>query len=129
MNLNWASSLRRAPAKTPGTIFRIFLVLKDSRTPLKAKLLSLVMAVYLLSPLDLITDIIPVLGILDDLLVIPMMFWLFLKCLPPGLWEEYEERSAHVLPRTKKIILTAVMIFIAFWSLSLGAIFYFSAQW
>lgn len=68
---------------------RIFrLVLKDSRTPLLAKwLLGLALA-YALSPLDLIPDFFPVLGQLDDLIIVPALLILALKLVPKKVLED-----------------------------------------
>ncbi len=64
-------------------------VLKDNRTPLTAKLLLGAAIGYLLLPFDLIPDFIPVLGQLDDLIIVPLLIYFALKIVPPYIIEEY----------------------------------------
>ena len=56
---------------------------RDPRTPWLAKALAVVAVAYALSPIDLIPDFIPVLGWLDDLILLPGLIWLALRLLPP----------------------------------------------
>ena len=64
------------------------LVIKDSRTPWAAKGLLGIAIGYLLLPFDLIPDFIPVLGQLDDLILVPGLVWLALRLIPPEIIEE-----------------------------------------
>ena len=74
----WAKSLKRS-------IILLWLAARDPRTPLAAKLLAGFVAGYALSPIDLIPDFIPVLGLLDDLLLVPVGIWLALRLIPDDL--------------------------------------------
>jgi uncharacterized membrane protein YkvA (DUF1232 family) len=69
------------------------LVLRDSRTPWYAKMTLGLAIAYFLSPIDLIPDPIPVLGQLDDLLIVPGLVWLSLKLIPPEVVAECRERA------------------------------------
>ncbi len=60
-------------------------LVKDRRVPLAAKLIIPLLVLYLMSPIDLIPDFIPVLGYLDDLLVLMLAVWAFTKLAPPGI--------------------------------------------
>lgn len=64
-------------------------VLRDPRTPWSARVALGLAVGYLLLPFDLIPDFIPVLGQLDDLLIVPGLVWLGLRLLPPALLEEH----------------------------------------
>jgi uncharacterized membrane protein YkvA (DUF1232 family) len=64
------------------------LVLKDRRTPLLAKLLLGAALAYALSPIDLIPDFIPVLGHLDDLLIVPLIAWVALRLVPAAVMDD-----------------------------------------
>ena len=70
-----------------------WLAARDPRTAWYARLFGLLVTAYALSPIDLIPDFIPVLGLLDDAVLIPMGLWLFLKMLPEGLFEECRARA------------------------------------
>ena len=63
----------------------LWLLLKDPRTPLAAKLVAGVVVAYALSPIDLIPDFIPVLGLLDDVILVPLGVALAVKLVPPPL--------------------------------------------
>ncbi len=66
----------------------MWLAARDPRVPLHAKLLAGLVAGYAFSPIDLIPDFIPVLGLLDDLLLVPLGIWLVLRLIPPDLVAE-----------------------------------------
>lgn len=66
---------------------------RDERTPLATKLLCIAVVAYALSPIDLIPDFIPVLGYLDDLLLLPGLIWLAVKLLPPPVVEDSRAKA------------------------------------
>ena len=67
---------------------------RDPRVPWYAKALAVVVVAYALSPIDLIPDFIPVLGYLDDIVIVPVGILLVMKCIPPDLMNEFR-RAAH----------------------------------
>jgi uncharacterized membrane protein YkvA (DUF1232 family) len=71
-------------------------VLRDPRTPWSARVVLGLAVGYLLLPFDLIPDFIPVLGQLDDLLIVPGLVWLGLRLLPKALLEEHRAEVAEV---------------------------------
>lgn len=77
------------------------LALLDRRTPLEAKLLAAITLGYLLSPIDLIPDFIPVLGLLDDLLLVPLLLTLTIKLIPAAVLEDISQ-SGQVSAKLKK---------------------------
>ena len=74
----------------------LWLAARDPRTPLAAKLLAGLVAAYAFSPIDLIPDFIPVLGLLDDLVIVPLGAWAVLRMLPAPLLEELRARAAAI---------------------------------
>lgn len=93
-----------------------WLTARDPRCPWHARAVGLAVAAYALSPIDLIPDFIPVLGLLDDALLIPAGLWLFVRLLPPGLFEEHRAiaEAAAVRPRSA----AGAAIVIAIWLLA-----------
>ena len=71
----------------------VFLALKDGRTPVIAKILAGITVAYALSPVDLIPDFVPVLGYLDDVLLLPGLIALTLKRIPAEVLEDCRRQS------------------------------------
>lgn len=75
-------------------LLALSLAARDSRTPWLARVLALLVLAYALSPIDLIPDPIPVLGQLDDLLIVPAGLWLVLRLIPPDVLADARARAA-----------------------------------
>ena len=93
-----------APGKTLAKRMRIdahaaWLAARDPRCPWHARAWGLFVTAYALSPIDLIPDFIPVLGLLDDALLIPLGLWLFVRMIPAGLMEEHRAAAATAAER------------------------------
>ena len=71
----------------------VFLALKDKRPPWHARILGAVVVVYALSPIDLVPDFVPVLGYLDDLILLPALIALCVKCIPDDVFADCRARS------------------------------------
>ena len=83
--------LDRLKARTRGLkkeVFAVYLAARDPRTPWYAKGLVLLIVAYTLSPIDLIPDFVPVLGYLDDLIIVPGGIWLAVRMIPPEVLAE-----------------------------------------
>lgn len=87
------------------------LALKDPRTPWYAKACGVFTLLYALSPIDLIPDFIPIIGYLDDLVIVPLGLWLARRLIPPIVWEECKaEVQRRALGRPKKDWRGAIII-------------------
>lgn len=71
----------------------VFLAMKRRDTPWTAKVLAALTVAYALSPIDLIPDFIPVLGYLDDLILLPLMVAATVKLIPPAVFAQCREQS------------------------------------
>ncbi|HOY36710.1 MAG TPA: YkvA family protein [Piscinibacter sp.] len=83
-------------------LIALWKLFKHPQTPRAAKLVAIMVLAYAVSPIDLIPDFIPVLGQLDDLILLPLGVALAVKLTPPALWEarlREAEASAEKLPR------------------------------
>lgn len=101
----------------------IFLALKDKKTPILAKILAGITVAYALSPIDLIPDFIPVLGYLDDVILLPLLISLTLKLIPnevieeksklaEGMWRDGKpKRWYYAIPILLIWLIMIVMIF------------------
>ena len=71
----------------------VFLALKAEETPILAKIVAFLTVAYALSPVDLVPDFIPVLGYLDDLLILPALVALTVKLIPNDIFERYRQEA------------------------------------
>jgi uncharacterized membrane protein YkvA (DUF1232 family) len=98
-------------------------VYKDVRTPLIAKMVIAVTVGYLLSPIDLIPDFIPVLGLLDDLILIPVLISLSFKLIPQHIIAEAKDRIKNDTKPLKKSNWLFAVVIIGIWILLLYVAF------
>lgn len=80
-------SLKERAKKIKEDIPTIFLALKDKDTPILAKIFASITVVYALSPFDLVPDFIPILGYIDDIILLPMLVALTIKFIPKDILE------------------------------------------
>lgn len=74
----------------------IFLALRHRDTPLAAKILAAITVAYALSPVDLVPDFIPVLGYLDDVILLPALIAIIIRLIPPDVMEECRRESENM---------------------------------
>ena len=90
------SKLQERAKKLKTDIPAVFLALKEKRTPWYARILAAAVVVYALSPIDLIPDFVPVLGYLDDLIILPALIACFVKCIPSEVLEDCRRRAEGI---------------------------------
>jgi uncharacterized membrane protein YkvA (DUF1232 family) len=98
----------------------LYVAARDPRTPWLAKLLALVVAAYALSPIDLIPDVIPVLGFLDELILLPIAIALIARLIPANIMAESRAAAERMAQRPRSKAGAAIIIGI--WALALGAL-------
>jgi uncharacterized membrane protein YkvA (DUF1232 family) len=98
----------------------LYVAARDPRTPWLAKLLALVVAAYALSPIDLIPDVIPVLGFLDELILLPIAIALIARLIPANIMAESRAAAERMVQRPRSKAGAAIIIGI--WALALGAL-------
>jgi uncharacterized membrane protein YkvA (DUF1232 family) len=106
--------------KLKDTIYILYLSSKDPRVPLYVKILILMIIAYALSPVDLIPDFIPLLGYVDDLIILPLGIYLVLKLIPEEVKAEYREKvgaqlSGSNLKWAGLVMIVVVWLLIVFW--------------
>lgn len=95
----------------------LYLAARDPRTPWYAKLLAVCVVGYALSPIDLIPDFVPILGYVDDLVLVPLGIALVLKMIPAELMAECREKAQAVMTQSKPTNWFAATIIIFIWLL------------
>jgi uncharacterized membrane protein YkvA (DUF1232 family) len=102
----WAHALKRES-------LALYYAARDPRTPWYAKVVAGAVVAYALSPIDLIPDFIPVLGYLDDLLLLPLGIWLALGLVPAPVLADARRRAEATLERPTSR--TAAVVIVAIW--------------
>ena len=90
----WAKAVKR-------DVVALWLAARDPRTPLQAKIVAGIVAAYALSPIDLIPDFIPILGYLDDLVLVPLGILAAVALIPPPLMREFRAEAQGRADRPK----------------------------
>jgi uncharacterized membrane protein YkvA (DUF1232 family) len=108
----WAQTIKR-------DAHALYLASRDPRVPWYAKAVAVAVAAYAASPIDLIPDFIPVLGYLDDLIIVPLgIAPLVIKLIPPEIMAEHRARAAAAQDRL--VSKTAAAVILAVWILAIG---------
>jgi uncharacterized membrane protein YkvA (DUF1232 family) len=96
-------------------MYAVYLAYRDPRVPWHARLLAACVVAYAFSPIDLIPDFIPVLGYLDDLVLIPLGIVLVLKMIPPPVMVECRQKAQEVIARGKPVNWVAAIVIVSVW--------------
>ncbi|WP_423800965.1 YkvA family protein [Neobacillus sp. SAB-20_R2A] len=112
----WAKGLKK-------NIFVLYLAYKDPRVPWYAKLLAICVVAYAFSPIDLIPDFIPILGYLDDIILVPLGIKLALKMIPKDVVHDCELKAQEMMTNGKPKNWIAGSIILAIWLIILIWIF------
>jgi uncharacterized membrane protein YkvA (DUF1232 family) len=114
----WARTIRR-------DAHALFLAARDPRVPWYAKALAAAVAAYALSPIDLIPDFVPVLGYLDDIILVPAGVALVVRLIPPDVMAEH--RATAAAAQDRPVSRTAAAVIVAIWILALGLTLWLAA--
>jgi uncharacterized membrane protein YkvA (DUF1232 family) len=114
---DWARAVKR-------DVVALYLAARDPRVPWYAKAVALAVAAYALSPIDLIPDFIPVIGYLDDLIIVPLGILLAVRLIPADILAEHRatasEAGKRPTSRTAAVVIVAIWIGLAL--VALGAV-------
>lgn len=109
----WARAIKR-------DVHALWLAARDPRTPWYAKALAMGVAAYALSPIDLIPDFIPVLGYLDDIILVPLGIMLAVRLMPPEVMAEHRATAASA--QSKPVSRVGAAIIMALWLLAAASL-------
>jgi uncharacterized membrane protein YkvA (DUF1232 family) len=111
---HWAKLLRR-------DLHATWLAARDPRVPWYAKAVALFVTAYAFSPIDLIPDFVPILGLLDDLIIVPIGLWLAIRLIPPDILQEH--RAAAELAVKVPVSKAGAALMVSVWLfLAVGAV-------
>lgn len=100
----------------------VYYAARDKRTPVLARVLAVAIAAYAFSPIDLIPDFIPIIGYLDDLVIVPLGLLLVIRMLPAVVLQDSRDKALASLARPKSYLAAAVVLGI--WLLCIALVVY-----
>ncbi len=115
-------NLKERAKKLKADIPAIFLSLKDKETPIIAKVFAGITIGYALSPIDLIPDFIPILGYLDDIILLPALVALTIKLIPREVFERHRKQAEHLWEEAKPKRWIFAIPIVCIWLLLVGLI-------
>jgi uncharacterized membrane protein YkvA (DUF1232 family) len=110
---SWARALKREARV-------MYLALRDPRTPWYAKAAAACVVAYALSPIDLIPDPIPVLGYLDDLILLPIAIWLVRRMIPADVLDDSRQRAETEPAADARIGRVGAVVIVVLWLVAMG---------
>ena len=106
---------RQRARRLKAEVYALYLAYRDPRVPWYARLFAAGVVAYAFSPIDLIPDFIPVIGFLDDLILVPLGILLELRMIPPPVMAECRQRAAETLREGRPTNWLAAGVIIAIW--------------
>lgn len=119
MSMVSIGKLKVAAKRIKRDALTVYFVARDPNTPIVVRLLALAIAAYAMSPIDLIPDFIPIVGFLDDIVLLPLGIILVIKLTPPDVIQASRNKAAGVL--AKPISHVAAVVVIVAWILGATA--------
>ncbi|NJK78676.1 MAG: DUF1232 domain-containing protein [Chloroflexaceae bacterium] len=110
---DWLTGWKQRVRSLKQDIHALALALRDPRTPLVARLVLLIVVGYALSPIDLIPDVIPVLGYLDDLILLPLGLALAIRLIPAAILDDCRAQARMAAPPS--VNGWAMLVIVAIW--------------
>jgi len=107
----------------------VYLALRDPRTPWAARILGALVVAYLFSPFDLIPDFVPILGYVDDVLIVPFGLWLTIRLIPADVMQEMRARAETERPTHKPVIGWGGALVIGLWVVGVALGGWWFWQW
>ena len=108
--IQWARQLKTE-------VYAIYVAYRDPRVPWYARVFAACVVAYAFSPIDLIPDPIPILGYLDDLILIPLGIKLALSMIPAEVMAESREKAREIIRQGKPVKRAAAVVIVAIWLL------------
>lgn len=109
----WQQKVRELKQET----YTIYIACKDPRVPWYARVFAGIVVAYAFSPIDLIPDVIPILGYLDDLILVPLGIILVLKMIPPDVLAECRKKAEAAISQGKPTSKIAAIVIVGIWLL------------
>ncbi len=96
-------------------VYALYLAYQDPRVPWVARIFTACVVAYAFSPIDLIPDFIPIIGYLDDLILIPLGIKIALSMIPANVMNESREKAHEIIRQGKPVNWVAAIVIVIFW--------------
>lgn len=110
----WSDKLKK-------NLYTLYLAARDPRISPVARMIAGLVIAYALSPIDLIPDFIPIVGYVDDIILLPLGVWLAIRIIPKETWRELEEKSRNRIIELESSN-RGVLVVITIWLIFIGVI-------
>src|SRR5829696_5175746 len=125
--MNWQAWKRRAHQLSAQT-YTLYLAYRHPRTPWYAKVFAVLIVGYVFSPIDPIPDFIPGVGLLDEMVVVPIGILIAAKMIPPEVFAECRQKAREVEEGEKPVSRVAAFFVVAIWLLCVALAVYLALR-
>ena len=125
--MRWLDRWKRTAHRLKREVYALYFAVRDPRVPWHAKALAACVVAYAFSPIDLIPDFIPILGYLDDLVLVPLGVMAVRALIPEGVLEDCRKQADRLSEKPRNWI--AAGIIVAVWLLLAAAAIYWVLGW
>lgn len=115
--VSWVGQWRLRVRELKTQVYALYLAYRDPRTPWYARLITACVVAYAFSPIDLIPDFIPVLGYLDDLILVPLGIMIAVRLIPPEVMAECRDRARERIQNNRPVSRGAALVIVGIWVL------------
>jgi len=109
------NKIREKGRELKSNVFLLYRSSRDPRMPLHVKILALLIVAYIISPIDIIPDFIPVLGLLDEVILVPVFLKFTVSLIPDEIRQEYQQQDVLKIEDRRLAVMGSVMVLLI-WS-------------
>jgi len=113
--MQMSKKLKEKGQELKSNVFLLYRSLKDPHMPLHVKILALLIVAYIVSPIDIIPDFIPVLGLLDEVILVPIFLTFIVSLIPDEIRQEYQQQDGLKIDDRRLVVMGSVMVLLV-WS-------------
>lgn len=117
-------SLKQWARELKNNVMVMYFAMKHPETPVYAKVFAAIIVGYALSPIDLIPDFIPILGYVDEVILLPMGIALAIKMIPPKVFEACREEAKNNPPPAKPVMWVGAGVIVMLWTMALFSLYH-----
>ncbi len=115
--------IREKGRELKSNVFLLYRGSRDPRMPLHVKILALLIVAYIICPIDIIPDFIPVLGLLDEVILVPIMLAFTVSLIPDEIRQEYQQQDELEIEDRQLVVMGSVMVLLV-WSVLIALCIY-----